>query len=364
VQLVDYWTLRGTLAEGRIWLNRLLDDVPPASRERLVGLVLRAWFAVEELDQAAARACLAEAMPLAEQVGTDEQVAYLVEVSGMAALIDADLNRTVELLGTAFERFRSAGILRGELFSLGLYGLATGLNSDLARGRELLDMCIDKAEHVGDVFWRSYALWARGCIDVCDGRFGSAERYCEEALRLALVLSDKSAMALAVEALAWVAEGRGRHARAARLFGFASALWGEIGGSHVFYVALTGLHDDFLARTQSALSDSDYEQTFKRGYGQSIAEGIDFVLETTPPRTGSRRSQDRSGAEEQPLTRREFQIARLVAEGLTNRDIATRLVISQRTAEGHVENILTKLGYRSRTQIATWMAAQQDSGTP
>jgi non-specific serine/threonine protein kinase len=364
VRLVDYWTLCGTLAEGRIWLNRFLADVPGASRERLSGLVLRAWFAVEERDPAAARACLAEARPLAEQVGTDEQVAYLVEVSGMAALIDADLDRAVELLGTAFERFRSAGILRGELFALGLYGLATGLNRDLARGRELLDMCIDEASRVGDVFWRSYALSARGCMDVCDGRFGSAERFCEEALRMALELSDKSAMALAVEVLAWVAEGRGRHDRAANLFGFASALWGEIGGSHVFYVALTDLHHDFLTRTQGALSDSDYEQAFKHGYGQSIADGIEFTLESTPPRPAPRRSRERSDAEEQPLTRREFEIAQLVAKGLTNRDIATRLVISQRTAEGHVENILTKLGYRSRTQIATWMAAQRESRAP
>ena len=58
-----------------------------------------------------------------------------------------------------------------------------------------------------------------------------------------------------------------------------------------------------------------------------------------------------------PLTERELEVARFVAAGLTNRDIADRLVISERTAEGHVQRILDKLGFRSRSQIAAWHAS-------
>jgi len=57
------------------------------------------------------------------------------------------------------------------------------------------------------------------------------------------------------------------------------------------------------------------------------------------------------------LTERELDVARLVALGLTNREIADRLVISERTAEGHVQRILDKLGFRSRSQIAAWHAS-------
>jgi DNA-binding NarL/FixJ family response regulator len=60
------------------------------------------------------------------------------------------------------------------------------------------------------------------------------------------------------------------------------------------------------------------------------------------------------------LTRRELEIAGLVGEGLSNREIAARLVISQRTAETHVEHILTKLGFSSRTQIARWVVEHTD----
>jgi DNA-binding NarL/FixJ family response regulator len=55
------------------------------------------------------------------------------------------------------------------------------------------------------------------------------------------------------------------------------------------------------------------------------------------------------------LTSREHEVAVLVARGLSNADIARRLVISQRTAESHVANILTKRGFTSRSQIAAWI---------
>ena len=60
-----------------------------------------------------------------------------------------------------------------------------------------------------------------------------------------------------------------------------------------------------------------------------------------------------------PLTRRERQIAELVAKGSTNKEIAEILVIAQRTVEGHVQNILTKLDFSSRAQIAGWVAGQR-----
>ena len=63
------------------------------------------------------------------------------------------------------------------------------------------------------------------------------------------------------------------------------------------------------------------------------------------------------------LSRREREVADLVAEGLTNREIAERLVISERTAEGHVEQIRNKLGFHSRTQIAGWVERQR-TGAP
>jgi DNA-binding NarL/FixJ family response regulator len=60
------------------------------------------------------------------------------------------------------------------------------------------------------------------------------------------------------------------------------------------------------------------------------------------------------------LSAREDEVARLVAGGLTNREIAQRLFISERTAQNHVQHILTKLDFSSRAQIAAWLAEQRN----
>jgi DNA-binding NarL/FixJ family response regulator len=64
------------------------------------------------------------------------------------------------------------------------------------------------------------------------------------------------------------------------------------------------------------------------------------------------------GAAAQRLTRRELEVAVLIAQGLTNRQIAEELVVAQRTAETHVERILGKLGFASRAMVAAWVVEQ------
>jgi DNA-binding NarL/FixJ family response regulator len=67
-------------------------------------------------------------------------------------------------------------------------------------------------------------------------------------------------------------------------------------------------------------------------------------------------AQVRSATPPTPLSPREMDVARLVADGLTNRQVAERLVISERTAQNHVQHVLTKLGFNTRSQIAAWLA--------
>ena len=76
---------------------------------------------------------------------------------------------------------------------------------------------------------------------------------------------------------------------------------------------------------------------------------IAYALGEQPPATSS------PAAPAARLTKREREVADLIAEGLTNKEIATRLVISPRTTQAHVEHILTKLGSTSRAQIAAWV---------
>jgi non-specific serine/threonine protein kinase len=99
-----------------------------------------------------------------------------------------------------------------------------------------------------------------------------------------------------------------------------------------------------------------YETAFRDGGELTLDEAVAYAL-------GHRTTAGHhaSPVEDEPrLTRREREVTELVAQGLGNRQIADRLVISQRTVESHVENVLTKLGFRSRNQIAMWQAQQRD----
>ena len=93
---------------------------------------------------------------------------------------------------------------------------------------------------------------------------------------------------------------------------------------------------------------------------QAVESALAFSEAEKP--AGHRMSAQRRDSD--PLTGRERDVVRLVARGLTNRAIAATLVVSGRTVDAHVQNILNKLGFSSRTQIAAWAVERGLKGDP
>ena len=111
---------------------------------------------------------------------------------------------------------------------------------------------------------------------------------------------------------------------------------------------------DGLQQARGLLGKQRFRELFRRGSQLSMDDAVRFALDAEVDE-GPRPAR----AEPSPLTKREREVADLVAEGLSNPQIAARLVISVRTAQGHVENILRKLGFSSRSKIAAWVTQRR-----
>jgi non-specific serine/threonine protein kinase len=111
------------------------------------------------------------------------------------------------------------------------------------------------------------------------------------------------------------------------------------------------------ARARGTLGHKAFEAAYQRGKQVSFDAAVAYALgehSAAQPALAGR-------VKHELLTRREQEVAELIARGMSNKQIADSMVIAQRTAESHIEHILTKLGFTSRTQIAAWIAAQQDT---
>ncbi|MGD0969529.1 MAG: AAA family ATPase [Candidatus Aquilonibacter sp.] len=104
----------------------------------------------------------------------------------------------------------------------------------------------------------------------------------------------------------------------------------------------------------AALGRADHKGLLDGARERFTTLGATYFAELATKAIGATGAVTRDGTRANNTTRREFEIAALVAEGLTNREIAERLVLSERTVEGHIANLFAKVNVNSRTQLATW----------
>jgi DNA-binding NarL/FixJ family response regulator len=103
-----------------------------------------------------------------------------------------------------------------------------------------------------------------------------------------------------------------------------------------------------------------FDAAFALGRAMTIGEGVTFAVEDQPPSKPVPAVRPRPRAA--GLTGRQLDIARLVADDLTNKQIADRLVLSERTVETHITNIFNKLGINSRAQVSRWLTGLVEPG--
>ena len=192
------------------------------------------------------------------------------------------------------------------------------------------------------------ALCAQGAIDEARGLLG-------EALRIFRDLDDARGVAQCLEALAQIASERAHYETAARLIGAASAQRARLAASPAdAEQARISAVESTLAQALGAEAAERLRQAGRTMPAQRAAELGTAVSSGAAPSDTDR---DRPVA----LTRRELQVAALVASGRTNRQIGRVLGISEKTAEVHLQHVMSKLDARSRAEVAAWAVAHQIS---
>ena len=120
-------------------------------------------------------------------------------------------------------------------------------------------------------------------------------------------------------------------------------------------------YEPYVEAARAQLDEAAWERAWQEGRAMSMEEAIEHAISEEEPVPAKTPALEEKQGGEPPggLTRREEQVASLVARGLTNRQIASEFSISEHTVATHVGKIMRKLGLSSRSQLAVWVAEQQ-----
>ena len=347
-----YWETHGHLTEGRRVLTMLLDQLDRSAEQRPRALWVAGYLAELHGDLLEARVLLeagVSAAKAAEDVGA---VAYASTYLGSVLNYLGEPAQGHAVAETALRLHRAASDQIGIALALIAIGYIHLLSGESRAAADRFSECAIVCQRSGNVWYHTYAEWglatARWQLTDNDG----AATLASAALRTMRDLDDPIGVALCLDTLASIAAAQRQGPRALTLLAAVDTAWSAI------QIAppntLREQHDAALDAARSTVSESAHGAAAAKGATMSQEEAIRYALGESPaPASGSAA---RSPGSRPRLTHREQDVAVLVAQGLSNSQIAATLVISTRTVETHVQHIMDKLGCSSRAQVAAWSA--------
>jgi predicted ATPase/DNA-binding CsgD family transcriptional regulator/predicted negative regulator of RcsB-dependent stress response len=344
--------------QARRLLADLLDRSPEKGASRATALIRAASLAEMQGDYVSGARTALAGLALAREVGDIEFVAYALNRAGTLHDQKGEPESAAEMFEEAISLLKGSGDRR--LRSAIQSNLATLAiqRGDFNVARDILGDCLATARADGDdLYAASYRNSLAAAQLGLDDKEAASEGF-KEALYIFHARHAHRGVIVCLDGLSRVATGSGDDQRAVRLAAAASRLSSELSLMDDAWAAR--LTEESLQRSRSLLGTRQSDEAWNQGWAMTVDQAIDFAPAESEPETA---------IDAGPLTRREREVATLVAAGLTNREIAERLFIAERSAEGHVERIRNKLDVRSRTEVATWalkhglIAAPIDRGT-
>ena len=346
-RLIWYWATRGT-TEGVRWLDELLAGEAGPAEHPWVYFV-RGFLAVLQNDPAAARPALEHGAIAARAAGQLDALSQSLAMASIAANMAGDRASSGRLLDEARVVADGLDDLGTTLMlhqALALNGL---LDGDLGAVRSAASQGALLSREAGDLYSLGMMLLNQGFAALISGDLRESGQVLAEGLRIARQLDDRVAQCHLLGGLGCSAAGAREPRLAAQLFGAMENLRAEAGAR--INTGMAPVLAQATASVKTTLGASKFGTEFAAGQQLSREAAVRLALgEATPPAVAA---SDHGSAG--VLRQRETDVARLVADGLSNKEIGARLFISERTVESHVRSIMNKLGFNSRAQIAGWM---------
>ncbi|WP_323137395.1 LuxR C-terminal-related transcriptional regulator [Streptomyces sp. NBC_01619] len=356
-ELRFYWFTSALLAEGRRWLRPLLQLAPSPTPARVAALEVAGYLAILQGEPTDGNRLLDEGRETAVELDDCAGLSKIAYAQGLAKMLMGRSREATFLFHECLEILRAENQPPSAIEALTCFHLTvlSCVDGDTQEATAWCDRGIQSSENAGEIWCRAFGLWARGIIACCRGEREEAIRNECHSLDLNQVVGDKVHGAHAIEALAWVASAEGSHERAAMLLGGLETAWKDLGTSLFSHVSTW--HDKCERESRHALGPAVYERVFRKGTEIPFNGLVELAFQADAERS-SETTPASLPATDQVLTRREQEVASLITQGMGNREIASALVISERTAETHVSHILAKLNCTRRSEIVVWTQRQ------
>lgn len=352
--LLAYWSSRGQFGDLRRILASLALLTPDDSAPRAHYVRAAAVMANSQNDVDARESLARESLRVATASHDSDAIALSLAWLAIPLAMSGNLTEAVELAESSLSLARELASWPSQAVATAALCNILPMAGQSDRAIELGEEGVGISRTRGELWARGYMLGATSQVHWRQGDRQLAEVQARAGAATKHAIDDRSGLQLLLETLAWMAAEGGVDKRAAIILGSAEHVRRASGIS--VPDAQRQQHERSIAIALEALGQEAYDEAYERGLTMTSDDAVAFAVEDQMPSPAATAIKTRTEPEIR-LTKRELEIARLIAQEMTSRDIATRLFISERTVEAHVTNMLNKLGLNSRTEIARWLAS-------
>jgi predicted ATPase/DNA-binding SARP family transcriptional activator/DNA-binding NarL/FixJ family response regulator len=356
--LVEFWHLHVHHNEAQRWLGEALAKEGASPSVRVRALERAGFLAWEEGNYERAVTLGEEALELARSLGDEAGAAAALFNLGSVAMSRVEVEQASMLLEEAAALWRASGDEWGLAHALFMLGLVAVVQRDPDRAMARHEECLVLAQKARNEVGIVQALGLGALTALVGGDYRQADALAKATMEKSRRLGIGHYITGCLATLSASASLQDRSVRAVRLWAATDSLFEAMGISRM--PAELSFYEPYVGSTRAQLSEAEWELAWQEGRAMSMEEAIEYALSEKEPASAKAPAPEEQRGGEAPggLTSREREVATLVARGLTNRQMASELSISEHTVATHVGKIMRKLGLSSRSQLATWVTEQ------